>query len=117
MQDLLSQGAGLNTADEVASVTPLMAAAQCGCEAIVEMLLNGGANPNARLSITGWTALMLAALNNHVGVARLLLNGGAVREMRDVNNSRAIDLALSLKHSKVVSVLSEDNAGNIPIIY
>lgn len=112
-QDLLNRGAGLNTADEVASVTPLMAAAQSGCEAIIEMLLNGGANPNARLSITGWTALMLAALNNHVGVVRLLLNEGAVREMRDVNNCRAIDLATNLKHDKVVLALSEDNAGNV----
>lgn len=109
VQDLLDRDAGINTADEVASVTPLMAAAQCGSEIIVENLLSVGSNPNARLSITGWTALMLAALNNHVGVVRVLLNQGAVREMRDVNNNRAIDLALALKHDKVVAILSEDD--------
>ena len=116
VQDLLDRGAGVNVEDEVTSITPLMAAAQCGSEAIVDKLLSRGSNVNSRLITTGWTALMLAALNNHVPVVRMLLSEGAVREIRDVNNFRAIDLATGLGHTDVVAVLSEDNLSELMII-
>ena len=67
---LLNLGAEVNPeedASEVKTLTPLMAAAQCGHVEILRDLLRVGARVETKLKTTGWTALMLAALNNQVG--------------------------------------------------
>ena len=48
------------------SLTPLMAAAQCGHVEIIRELLRSGAELELKLKSTKWTALMLATLNNQV---------------------------------------------------
>lgn len=53
LQVLLDKGAEVNDSDEVTSVTPLMAAAQCGHMDVVSVLLKAGSNVNARLIATG----------------------------------------------------------------
>jgi hypothetical protein len=65
---LINHGANVDQGgtEEVATLTPLMAAAQSGHLEIVRELLQAGAAIDVRLGSTGWTALMLAALNNQV---------------------------------------------------
>lgn len=48
------------------TLTPLMAASQCGHVEVVQELLRGGAKLEVKLQATGWTALMFAVLNNKV---------------------------------------------------
>lgn len=48
------------------TLTPLMAAAQCGHVEVVQELLRGGAKLEVKMQATRWTALMFAALNNKV---------------------------------------------------
>ena len=66
---LLNVGAEVNPVDGsegADTLTPLMAATQCGHVEIVAELLRRGANVDTKLKGTLWTALMLAALNNQV---------------------------------------------------
>ena len=49
------------------TLTPLMAASQCGHVGVVRELLGSDASIDVKLQATGWTALMLASLNNRVG--------------------------------------------------
>ncbi len=66
---LLNVGAEANpdiSTGGVATLTPLMAATQCGHVEIVQELLRRGADVGTCLKGTQWTALMLAALNNQV---------------------------------------------------
>ena len=48
------------------TLTPLMAASQCGHVEVVQELLRGGAKLEVKLQATRWTALMFAVLNNKV---------------------------------------------------
>lgn len=48
------------------TLTPLMAASQCGHVEMVRELLRSKANVDVKLTSTRWTALMLACLNNRV---------------------------------------------------
>lgn len=48
------------------TLTPLMAAAQCGHVEVVQELVTAGAHLNVKLKATKWTALMFAILNNRV---------------------------------------------------
>jgi len=66
LQVLLSEGAEVNRREKVESLTPLMAASQCGHDAIVTQLISSGSFVNAHIKATGWTAIMLAVLNNQV---------------------------------------------------
>lgn len=50
-QFLLEQGAAVNSDDEVSSLTPLMAAAQCGHVEIADKLIRAGSNVNAVLKV------------------------------------------------------------------
>ncbi len=64
---LLNEGAEPNPHEVgVASLTPLMAATQCGHVEIVRELLRRGADVKSCVRGTQWTALMLAVLNNQV---------------------------------------------------
>ena len=63
---LLEEGAEVNKEEEVKSLTALMAASQCGHDAIVTQLTSCGSLVNAHLKTTKWTAIMLAVLNNQV---------------------------------------------------
>ena len=51
LQFLLEQGAAVNNDDEVASLTPLMAAAQCGHVEIAGKLIRAGSNVNTVLKV------------------------------------------------------------------
>ncbi len=80
---LLNVGAEANpdtSTGGVTTLTPLMAATQCGHGEIVQELLRRGADVGACLKGTRWTALMLATHNNQVHIQWLdtlrNLNGG-----------------------------------------
>jgi ankyrin repeat protein len=68
--------AGANVDFGLASETPLMAAAENGRAATIDLLLAHHADVNARTS-SGWTALHHAAWSNHPEIARKLLDAGA----------------------------------------
>jgi len=68
--------AGANVDLGLESETPLMAAAEDGRSATVDLLLANHANVNAKSS-SGWTALHHAAWSNQPEVARKLLDAGA----------------------------------------
>lgn len=51
---------------ESCTLTPLMAASQCGHAEVVQELLRGGARTEVKMKATKWTALMFAVLNNKV---------------------------------------------------
>ena len=53
------------------TLTPLMAASQCGHAEVAQELLRGGARLEIKLQATKWTALMFAVLNNKVGVSMI----------------------------------------------
>ena len=48
------------------TLTPLMAAAQCGHVEVVQELVTAKAGLDVKLKATQWTALMFAILNNRV---------------------------------------------------
>ena len=56
---------------ESCTLTPLMAASQCGHAEVVQELLRGGARSEVKLKATKWTALMFAILNNKVTKSNL----------------------------------------------
>ena len=51
---------------ESCTLTPLMAAAQCGHVEVMQELLRGGAKLEVKFKCSKWTALMFAILNNKV---------------------------------------------------
>lgn len=71
----MDRGADVNTADD-GELTPLMIAAEQGCEEIGTLLLERGANLHAHCK-DGWTSLHTAATHGHVGLVRKLLDAGA----------------------------------------
>ncbi len=136
---LLDKDAEVNTSEVVDSVTPLMAASQCGHAEVASELLKGGANVNVRLKATGESAqlmgyisngvlpfpfpssssgltpLMLAVLNNQVAVVKLLLGHGADKEMTDINCRTAAQLATALGCVGVVSLLVKEKPSKCSI--
>ena len=50
---LLKQGAKVASSEVASSLTPLMAASQCGHEDVVSELVRGGGNVNTKLKATG----------------------------------------------------------------
>ncbi|XP_064398567.1 ankyrin repeat and SAM domain-containing protein 6-like [Halichondria panicea] len=106
---LLNVGAEANpdiSTGGMATLTPLMAATQCGHVEIVQELLRRGADVGTCLKGTQWTALMLAALNNQLPVMELLLQHGADKKATDINGQTAADLAAALGHTDMVRLLT-----------
>lgn len=81
----LARGADVRSRDPTFGAdaeTPLIAAASCGQDAVVKLLLSRGADVNVR-SGSGWTALMRACNAGHIECARLLLAAGADPNLRN----------------------------------
>lgn len=97
---------GVSNEDISCTLTPLMAASQCGHIDVVRELLRGGAKVDVKLKAAGWTALMLAALNNQVAAVDALLKHGASKEACDVTGRTPVDLASALGHQKVAVLLA-----------
>ncbi|KAH8800458.1 HET and ankyrin domain protein [Xylogone sp. PMI_703] len=92
------------------SEPPLMRAARCGAESVVELLLSNGANANFR-AWDGYTPLIMAARNGHEGVVKLLLTRGAEVDLKDTSFKRTPLLWATLSgHEKVVRLLLEAGA-------
>ncbi|KAJ0417401.1 DYW family of nucleic acid deaminases-domain-containing protein [Aspergillus carlsbadensis] len=72
--------------------TMLIRAARGESADMVALLLERGANVNA-VNGTGTSALMEAAFWGRHEIAKILLQHGAVKELRDDQNRRAVDLA------------------------
>ena len=73
LQLLVENGADINRANDISSLTPLMRASRTGLENIVRILLSR----NAELNTTdkyGNTALHMAAENSQLNIVKLLLN-------------------------------------------
>uniref|UniRef100_A0A8C2FIM0 Ankyrin repeat and sterile alpha motif domain containing 6 n=1 Tax=Cyprinus carpio TaxID=7962 RepID=A0A8C2FIM0_CYPCA len=86
-------------------ITPLLAAAQHGHEAVVRLLLEWGADVNFCQKSTGWSALMLAAAGGTVSVTQQLVERGADADHLNVLGKTAFEVALQLQHKEVKNYL------------
>ena len=86
--------------------TLLMAAAMCGQEAIVRMLLQRGASVNLRSSYGG-TALMDAADGGHTTIVQVLLDAKADASVQAMNGSTALMAAEEEKHAATAQLLRQ----------
>ncbi|KAL0639987.1 hypothetical protein Q9L58_000815 [Maublancomyces gigas] len=107
VRELLGVGVNVNSTDS-SGRTILQAAAECGHEEVVKMLIEAQANIDTLSSIhSGRTALQGAAGNGHQGIVRVLLDAGA-----DVDASpsesvgrTALQAAAEYGHEEVVQML------------
>jgi ankyrin repeat protein len=102
-KELLSKGAGVDTADR-RGFTLLMWASAGGHAEMVRHLLEGGAAPDRRAA-DGTTALMLAAVNGFTDVVRALLSRG-VNVAALKGGVSAHQLAISRGHSAAAALLA-----------
>lgn len=111
--DALSEGAQIERMQDGA--TPLILAAEEGCESAALALIEAGADFRAR-DISGGTALhWFAAANKSKKVVEVLLNAGAPIDARDGDGGTPLTSAVILKNKEIVSLLIDRGAGvNIP---
>jgi ankyrin repeat protein len=96
VKDLINRGADPNVPDKDGT-TPLMAAAEGGHGASVELMVQGKQRP-AKLDqqdANGSTALMRAAANGDLRSVQALKDAGATLDLKDKNGRTAHDLAKS----------------------
>jgi ankyrin repeat protein len=103
---LLSHGASPNIADND-YVSPLFLASKMRQTVTVRSLLKCGANPNVR-TVHGFTPLHIAADLGFTKIVSLLLQHGAESNLVPwASQVKAIDLAKSAGHRKIVSILED----------
>ena len=118
----LNQGAQVNVKDDRGR-TPLMVAAYCGNEEIVELLFGYGAAVEARDG-NGYTALIIAADKGKEKIVELLLGHSAAVDVKNRLGSSALMRASSNGHKDVVGALlakgadvdSKDSQGRTPLM-
>ena len=112
---LIAAGAHIDVQDESNSneIAPLYVAVSHGINynntSMAEYLIIAGASVNAMSHIglgLRQTALHMAAKNNGVAMVELLLRNGADRDLLNINNETAADIALAASHSEELSTLS-----------
>lgn len=116
VQRLLKDGVDPNTAPGATDqgMTALMYASWRGHTEIVERLINSGADVNA-VSDTGATALFYASYEGHEDIIGLLLDlGNADTDLKALNGTTALAIAVSRPNPGVVEMLaSRGSACNI----
>ncbi|XP_038030924.2 ankyrin repeat and SAM domain-containing protein 6 isoform X2 [Anas platyrhynchos] len=94
-----------NSRDDLPDITPLMAAAQHGHEAVVHLLLDWGADCNYTVKTMGWSPLMLAAVSGKVSLAQQLMEKGANPDHLNVLHKTPFEISVGCKHKDMKDYL------------
>ncbi|THC92087.1 hypothetical protein EYZ11_008440 [Aspergillus tanneri] len=91
--------------------TALYAAARCGREEYVEILLKNGRTTDINIpeTIHGWTPLFIACVEGHQSVAKLLIQAGANQDIRDHFGWAANEHAVLRGHLAMAELLNSWN--------
>jgi len=89
--------------------TPLLVAAETGCQDIVKLLLAKGSAEN-ETDYFGNTALHLAAGGGHTQIVRILLDKGANPALKNSQGDLPLHLAADADHCEVARLLIEARA-------
>ncbi|XP_005307091.2 ankyrin repeat and SAM domain-containing protein 6 isoform X1 [Chrysemys picta bellii] len=94
-----------NSKEELPDITPLIAAAQHGYEAVVHLLLDWGADCNYTVKTVGWSPLMLAAVSGKLSLAQQLMDKGANPNHLNVLNKTPFEISIGFKHKDMKDYL------------
>lgn len=103
LQDLLDEGAPINTIDSDGN-TVLMSTLWNSTGEAAELLIARGANLNIQ-NHSGRTTLMIALLTGKTAIAKLLLDKGVAIDVQDKSASTALMLAIDADNMDIVMLL------------
>ncbi|GFS05851.1 ankyrin repeat and SAM domain-containing protein 6 [Elysia marginata] len=84
---------GFMTGGDGCEFLPMLAAAQCGHDAVLRVLLDRGCDVNFYTPSSGLTPLMIAALNGHMTTAQIIIEKGGDPNMTNVCGKTALEVA------------------------